>query len=297
MEKKILGKTGLRVSQIGFGAGHLDKTYDELGFQAVDELLNTVLDLGINIIDTARSYGKSEELIGKVLSKKRDSFILSSKTGYGVEGLQDWQAETVIRAVESSLKILNTDHIDIMHLHSCDLSILEKGDVIEALERCKREGKIRFIAYSGENEALEYAVKTNRFDTIQTSDNLVDQHSRIYFSNTQKENHKLGIIGKRPLANFVWKYNSCPDRDDLRSYWLRLEEIKKIIGTASDLKIEELIYSYLKSHEVVDTHIIGTSSSIHLKNTIRLIEESILDSEKIKMICDFSENKKWPGLI
>ena len=72
---------------------------------------------------------------------------------------------------------MQTDYLDIVHLHSCELNILKLGEVIEALEKAKEQGKVKCIAYSGENEELNFAVNSNRFDGIQTSVNICDQRN------------------------------------------------------------------------------------------------------------------------
>lgn len=153
------GNTGLKVSALGFGAG-------EIGDYAVSErdsekILNTVLDLGINFIDTARGYFASEERIGKYISNRRKEFILSTKVGYGIEGYTDWSYDIICAGVENALRLMKTDYIDIVHFHSCDLNTLQRGEVIEALHKIIEQGKVRVAAYSGENEELKFAVDSN----------------------------------------------------------------------------------------------------------------------------------------
>ena len=118
------GNTGLEISALGFGAG-------EIGDYAVSEndsekILNTILDLGINLIDTARGYYASEERIGKYISYRRKEFILPTKVGYGIEGYLDWSYDIIIAGVDNALRLMKTDYIDIVHLHSSDLNTLQR---------------------------------------------------------------------------------------------------------------------------------------------------------------------------
>ena len=106
------GNTGLKVSALGFGAG-------EIGDYAVSEndserILNAVLDLGVNLIDTARGYFASEERIGKYISHRRKEFILSTKVGYSIEGYADWSYDIILAGVDNALRLMKTDYIDIV---------------------------------------------------------------------------------------------------------------------------------------------------------------------------------------
>src|SRR5215470_16267260 len=155
MRYRRFGKTGLRVSVLGFGAM-------QAGEPAVTEadagrLLNEVLDTGVNLIDTARGYKLSNEPIGRHIAHRRDEFVLSSKCGYSIPGCRDWTARCITRGVDAALRRMRTDRIDIMHLHSCPLGTLKDGSVIGALLRAVKAGKVRVAAYSGENEARQLA--------------------------------------------------------------------------------------------------------------------------------------------
>jgi len=149
IELRDFGFTGLKVSAVGFGTGKIGGS--ELTDKKVEKLLNSVLDMGINLIDTARSYGEAEHRIGKFLKHRRTEFILSTKVGYDVEGVDDWTFKCITDGVEKALRILQTDYIDIVHLHSCNKDILEKGEVIEALvtgwQRLKPDGNSVHMAY------------------------------------------------------------------------------------------------------------------------------------------------------
>src|SRR5512139_3115020 len=156
MQRRPFGRTGLEVPVLGFGAIQVgDPRVSE---EHAARLLNHALDLGFTLVDTARSYGLSEERVGRHLARRRDEFVLSTKVGYGVPGLRDWTYECVVAGVDAARDRLRTDVIDIVHLHSCDLGLLEEGEVASALEDCAAAGKLRVAAYSGDAAALRYAV-------------------------------------------------------------------------------------------------------------------------------------------
>src|SRR4051794_27844993 len=111
MAPRDFGTTGLRVSPLGFGAGQIgDDAWSE---DDVGRLLNEVVDHGVTLVDTARSYGRSEERIGRHLAHRRRDFVLSTKGGYGVEGAADWSYDAVARGIDESLGRMRTDVIDV----------------------------------------------------------------------------------------------------------------------------------------------------------------------------------------
>ena len=117
MERRPFGTTGLTVPALGLGAGQVgDARLDEAG---AARLLGGALDLGVTLLDTARSYGLSEERIGRHLAHRRGEFLLSTKVGYGVEGVADWTGPAVARGIDEALGRLRTDVIDLVFLHSC----------------------------------------------------------------------------------------------------------------------------------------------------------------------------------
>jgi aryl-alcohol dehydrogenase-like predicted oxidoreductase len=193
------------------------------------------------------------------------------------------------------LKLLKTDYIDIVHLHSCSLDILERGDVIHGLEKKKKEGKVRFIAFSGENEALKYAVYSGSFDSIQTSVNICDQRV-IDEPLTEALERGLGVIAKRPVANAPWRYDSPPIGHHSAEYWHRLKKMKIDLHGMSWLELASRFSVYTKG---VSSCIVGTSSLDHLKENIQAVEKGPLDEAIIQHIrSEFRKNDdNWIGLI
>lgn len=221
MEKRKFGKTEFEVSVLGFGGA-------EIGFEGapqadVERLLHAALDAGLNVIDTAECYVDSEEKIGKAVAGRRDDFHLFTKCGHtsGLEG-EDWDPEMLATSIDRSLQRLQTDRVDLIQLHSCSLEILQAGAVIEVLQRAKEAGKARYIGYSGDNEALAYAVDCNAFDAVQTSLNVADQANLPTVRLASEKG--LGVIAKRPIANAAWM-NEPPVGAYSRAYWERLQEL------------------------------------------------------------------------
>lgn len=286
------GNTGLKVSVLGFGAA-------QIGDYAVSEkesekILNLVLDLGINLIDTARGYFASEERIGKYISHRRNEFILSTKVGYDVEGFENWTYDIIIAGVDEALKKLKTDYLDIVHLHSCDLNTLKNNGVIEALQKTIETGKVKFAAYSGENEELKFAVDSNQFKVIQTSINICDQ---IDIDGTIKiaSEKGIGVIAKRSIANAPWRFAEQPVGNYAEEYWLRWRKMNLP-------EQENWLDTFLRFSVFtpgVSTAIVGTSNLNHIKENIKSIEKGALEPELYSLIrTKFNENNQnWRGEV
>ncbi len=292
MELRQFGNTDLKVSAIGYGAGQIgDLSVED---SKVERILNIALDNGINLIDTARGYFASEERIGKFISNRRGEFILSTKVGYGVDGEADWSFNSVTLGIEDALKKMKTDYIDIVHLHSCSLNELKKGVAIEALQYAQSEGKIRYTAYSGENEQLEYAINSDQFNSIQTSFNICDLSDLFYRLPLAKEKG-LGVIAKRPLANAPWRFSEQPVGHYCEDYWLRLRKMNLDLG----IDLQEAALRFSAFTWGIDSCIIGTTNESHLSKNLRLLEKGKLPQEIIDRIINaFQYNDdNWIGLV
>jgi aryl-alcohol dehydrogenase-like predicted oxidoreductase len=292
MEQRQFGFTGLKVSVIGFGAGHIGD--NDTNEKSVEKLLNSAVDMGITLFDTARGYGASEERIGKYLSKRRSEIVLSTKVGYGIPGFKDWTYEGIIAGVDEALKLLRTDFIDIVHLHSCPVSVLKDSGVIDALEKCKEIGKIKVAAYSGENENLAYAIETGRFGSIQTSINIADQRNLDYLLPLAKEKG-LGVIAKRPGANSPWRFKEQPFGRYAEVYWLRLKKMNIL----HEDNLQETALRFAAYTWGVDTVITGTSNLEHLRENIKMVEKGPLAQDYYNKIRDLFRNNddNWNGQV
>lgn len=171
MTPRPLGRTGLHVSPVGFGAFKIGRNvgikyrdgYELPDDDDVAQLLNGVLDLGVNLIDTAPAYGTSEERIGRAIVGRRAEYILSTKVGeefsVGPDGEPrseyKFDRASITASVERSLRRLKTDAVDVLLLHSDgrDLYILNNTDAVETLESLKAAGKARAIGLSGKTAA------------------------------------------------------------------------------------------------------------------------------------------------
>lgn len=205
-----LGHTGLDVSAIGFGsfkigrnrgikypAGYELPTADECA-----RLLEGILALGINLIDTAPAYGEAEARLGRHLSHRREEFVLCSKAGERfIDGgsYHDFNARPVRKSVEASLHRLRTDHLDLLLIHSDgnDLHILQETGTVDALLSLKEQGKTRAVGLSGKTvegaaAALDWA------DVLMVEYHLNDTSHRDVMR--QAHARGVGVLVKKGLA-------------------------------------------------------------------------------------------------
>jgi aryl-alcohol dehydrogenase-like predicted oxidoreductase len=293
METRAFGSTGLRVSALGFGAGQIGG--DALSEDDAGRLLNEVLDAGVTLFDTARSYGRSEERIGRHLAHRRDAFVLSTKCGYGVAGVPDWTYDAVARGVDEALARLRTDRIDVMHLHSCPRETLERGDVVRALEDARRAGKIRAAAYSGENEALDYAVDCGAFQSIQCSVNLFDERA-LDGAIARAAARGMGVIGKRPLANAPWRFAERPVGEYCEAYW---ERMQSLVPDLRDPDWPSLALRFAAFAPGVSCVIAGTASRRHLESNVAIAREGALPARVAESLRAWfrANDRGWRGEI
>src|ERR1700758_2027114 len=174
LPKLTLGRTGLQVTTLGFGAMELRgaPVGPEIRNEQAGNVLNAVLDAGINLIDTSIDYGRSEELIGRYIAHRRSEYFLASKCecvpGAGMAAGHIHTAKNVRAGVEHSLHLMKTDHLDAMQFHrSITRREFEDHGALDAALKLKREGKVRFIGVSGTLPNLDEQIAMGVFDVFQ----------------------------------------------------------------------------------------------------------------------------------
>ncbi len=273
MEMTTLGKTGLKVSRLGAGLFEIGTLSD---VSAAGQLLNAALDGGINFLDTAACYGNSEEWIRRTISHRRGEFILATKAGHvtgGYEG-QEWTAQTILDSIERSLARMKTDYVDLVQLHSCGVDILERGEVIQALLDAKQVGKAHYIGYSGDHEAALWAVASGKFDTLQTTFNVVDQGGcKGLFLKAEAQG--MGIIAKRPIANAAW--GALANSDRVREWYRQRAQTISDMGPIRGAPEDTILLSlgFTLAHAEVDTAIVGTCNPEHMLANIKLVKDEL----------------------
>jgi aryl-alcohol dehydrogenase-like predicted oxidoreductase len=211
MNPRLLGRSGIAVTPIGFGAfkiGRNEKTKYAASYALPDEvtverLLCGLLDMGVAYIDTAPAYGLSEERIGRAVGQRRSEFTLSSKVGESFEhgeSRYDFSAVAVRASIEQSLRRLKTDVLDIVFIHSDgrDIEIQQSSDAVPTLVEIKRKGLVRAIGLSGKTAegarlALDWA------DVIMVEYHVEDpSHGPVIAAAAERG---VGVVVKKGLAS------------------------------------------------------------------------------------------------
>ncbi len=197
MKKVRLGRTGLMVSEVGFGGIPIGA----LGMEEAISVVRHCFELGITFFDTANMYGDSEKKIGTALESVRDQVVLASKT-------LKRDAEGAAKHVDFSLANLKTRVVDVYQLHQVANretldQVLAPGGAYEALEKARADGKVRFIGLSSHNTQIAVeACRTGRFDTVQVPFNFIEQEASEGLFQVAEE-LDMGVIGMKPLVGGV----------------------------------------------------------------------------------------------
>jgi uncharacterized protein len=151
---RTLGKTGLKVSGVGFG----------IGFVPVPDVVARAIEMGVTYYDTSRDYGDSEKIFSEVIKGKRDKIVIATKS-------PSRKKADILKDLDTSLQALGTDHLDIWHLHARDTPASIPDEALEAMQECKKSGKTRFVGFSchDPNRMVDFVLQTKVFDVVQTT--------------------------------------------------------------------------------------------------------------------------------
>jgi aryl-alcohol dehydrogenase-like predicted oxidoreductase len=209
MKYRALGRTGLSVSEIGFGAwGIGGRTVAHTSYGDTDDAtslsaLARALDCGITFIDTSSAYGHghSEELIGQAFEGRRDRVVIATKAGYDAwDRPPDFSPAAILRSAEGSLARLRTDYIDLFQLHNAPRDVLEAGDVREVLLALQKAGKIRTWGISAKSPAEAIEGLALGAPVIQANFNMMDVRSVTSGLLDDVARRQAGFIGRTPLC-------------------------------------------------------------------------------------------------
>lgn len=290
MNHRTLGRTGLSVSEIGFGAWAIGGNGFGNSYGTTDDAESTrairrAVELGCNFFDTADVYGHghSESLLGAALHDVRDQVIIATKVGanfYNPELRLDFTPGYLRMAVERSLERLRTDHIDLLQLHNPPMNLIAAPATYEPLEVLKREGLIRFYGVSVHPpEEGVAAVQAGRPDTVQIVYNLARRDVEDTFLPTAQA-AKVGVIAREPLANgfLAGRYDAAStwERGDIRSRMPRpyvaqmsaLGQRVREVAVPSGLTAPQLALKFVLDRPEIACAIVGMK-------TVQQVEENL----------------------
>ena len=283
MNRRTLGRTGLSVSEIGFGCWAIGGNAFGNSYGSTDDAesqraIRRAFELGCNFFDTADVYGHghSEELLGAALHEVRDQVIIATKAGGG----GDFTPGYLRFAVERSLERLRTDRIDLLQLHNPAINLISAVETYEPLEKMKREGLIRFYGVSVHppEEGLA-AVHASLPDTVQIVYNLARREAEDTFLATAQAAN-VGVVAREPLANgfLAGRYHaeSTWERGDIRSRMPRpyvtqlatLGQRVRELAEKSGMTAAQLALKFVLDRADIASAIVGMK-------TVRQVEENL----------------------
>jgi aryl-alcohol dehydrogenase-like predicted oxidoreductase len=311
MNYRLLGKTGLKVSEIGYGAWGIGNS-GWLGAKDDESLkaLHKSIDLGLNFIDTALGYGNghSERLVGQVMSERQETIYVSTKippknriwpAQPGVPSTETFSKEYIISCTEESLRNLGIDTIDVQQFHVWSDEWVNQGDWQEAIEQLKKQGKIKYFGVSINDHQPENAIKlieTGLVDTVQVIYNIFDQSPEDALL-PACEKHNVGVIVRVPLDEGGLTGRITPESQfeegDFRNNYFKnerkLEVYNRVQSILTDLNISaddmaETALRYILSHPAVSTVIPGMRSIGNVERNCKVGDGKGLSLETVEKL-------------
>lgn len=280
METKTLGRTGLEVTTLGYGAMELRGSDSRPGIHSPDisdesasALLNAVLDAGINFIDTSPDYGRSEEHIGRAIAHRRSEYYLASKCGCTViepgpaEGERPrhiFTAENVRAGVERSLQRMHTDYLDIVQFHaSPSRTELEDEGALDELKKLQSEGKVRYLGMSGTLPNIREQVAMGVFDEFQIPYSALErEHEDV---TAQAAEAGAGIVIRGGVARGApTDWGRARRNLPVQDRW----ETAKLDDLLDGMSRQEFMLRFTLALPDLHTTIVGTSSAEHLADNL-----------------------------
>lgn len=299
MKKRPLGKTGIEVTEVGFGAWQIGNLKDWGSMTDSDaiKLVHEAMDSGCNFFDTAPNYGlgKSEELLGVAFEGKRDQVVINSKCGHQSDDIQSFDPKDLVQSVEGSLKRLQTDYLDSLILHNPPLEVLHEDSVqFEVLKKLKKEGKIRAYGASVDSgkEVSQIITETDS-DVIEVMFNIFNQEPLEAMRRAHDKG--VGLIVKVPLDSgwLSGKYNADSTFTNIRSRWSKadikrrselVKKVRSIIG--EDYSMVKASLQYILSFSEISSVIPGARNTQQLQQNLAsadMILPSAIKDELLKL--------------
>ncbi len=321
MKYRTLGKSGIKVSEIGFGAWTiaLDWWGKKIEDDEAKKLLKKAYDLGINYFETGDIYGrgKSEKLIGEVFAGTRNEVVISTKYGYDIysteqighqELPQKFTPEFTDFALQKSLERLQTDYIDVYGLHNPKIHTIKDDKIFQALDKKIKEGKIRSYqvalgpAIGWTQEGIESIQKRN-VAAVQTVYNILEQNPGNELI-SQAEKHNVGMLVRVPDASGILtgkvnadtKISEKDHRSVRKGEWIK-ESLRKVeqlmpIAKRNGLNITELAIKFILSKRAVSSVLPTVIELEEIEMFSQMSDGKYLSEEDMKEITDLFN--QWP---
>lgn len=290
MDGRLLGKTGLKVSAVGLGTWSMGgDSYGPTDDADSLKALRRAYELGVTFYDTADIYGRgrSERLLGEAFRRERDRVVLATKVGWdftGAEAKKNFSPPHLFHACEQSLKRLQTDHLDLYQLHNPAPDVLQRGEVVEVMERLRAAGKIRHwgvsLSWTATPADARCAMEQCGAETIQLVYNLLCQEFLQTIAPTI-EATGVGVIARTPLyyGLLTGKFTSdttFPPGDHRADKWnrqeflLRLQHVERFRGLVGGhtKSLAETAIRFVLSHRLISVVLPGAKTAAQVEDHV-----------------------------
>lgn len=283
MEYRILGKSELNISRIGFGCMSLDPQDPHGG-----DILHHAVEAGINYFDTADMYhqGQNETMLGRALRGKRNGLILATKVGnqWRADGSGwDWNPSKkyILSAIDQSLGRLQTDHIDLYQLHGGTMED-PIDEIIEAFELLKTAGKIRYYGISSiRPNVIREWVKRSSIISVMMQYSLLDRRPEEEMLNFLNEN-QVGVLARGSIAKGLLV--SKPGEQFLNYSKEQVLEAANAIKSVSGRTPLETATQYVLQHAAVSAAVIGIRTEVQLQEALTIKQSGLLNMNQMEIL-------------
>lgn len=293
MVKRALGKTGMQVSEIAFGCVEIGMPYgigvnsaaDMLFENQAIKLLQTAFQNGINFFDTARAYGSSENLIGKVFKANRNEVIIATKCNHFLDNsgkIPKYEGlKTIIKAsLQESLNALQTDYVDVFMLHQADLNLLKNEDVQAVFTELKSSGQIRATGVSTyTNQQTEAAVDASCWDVVQVPFNLMDQRQEELFDKTQQNG--IGLVIRSVLLKGLLSEKGRNLHPALHKVEQHLQQYQPLMQQPN-IDLSTLATQFALSFPQISTVLVGIDKFSYLEQALKAANGNYLNKATLQ---------------
>jgi len=285
MEYRELGKTGMKLSSLSFGASSLGGVFHDISEKDGIKAVNVAIDNGVNFIDVSPYYGftKAETVLGKALKKiPREKYFLSTKVGrFGADGVKSWDysGERAKKSVYESLERLNIDYIDLINVHDIEFSDLQQviNETLPALHEMKAKGLVNHIGITGLPLAkLKYVVENTPKGTVESilsfchyclNDDALVEYIPFF------EAHEIGIINASPLSMGLLSERGWPDWHPAED--VLKEQVVKAVNhcKSKGYRIEQLAMKFSVTNPKITTTLVSSANPENYLRNIQWIDE------------------------